>query len=46
MAVVIAIVVAFGGGLFTGFHQAKANPNADTFLQTSPHIIHDGSSID
>jgi hypothetical protein len=38
MAFVIAIAVAFTGGLFTGFHQSKTDPDADNFLQTESHI--------
>lgn len=40
MAFVIAIAVAFTGGLFTGFHQSKTNPEADNFLQTKSHVTY------
>lgn len=46
IALPIAAVVIFGTGLFTGFHQSKTNPDANTFLETHSHVVKDGSSID
>ncbi|MBB4398798.1 hypothetical protein [Bradyrhizobium sp. ERR14] len=38
MAFVISLAIAFTRGPFTGFHQSKANPDADNFLQTKAHV--------
>jgi hypothetical protein len=40
MAFVISLAIAFTGGLFTGFHQSKTNPDADNFLQTKSHVAY------
>ena len=46
MAAFIIAVSALVGSLTLGFNQAKENPNADNFFQSTSHIVKDGSSAD
>jgi hypothetical protein len=46
MPIFVAIVALIVTLPAAGFNQAKTNPDAKSFFQSSSHVIHDNNSID
>lgn len=46
IALPITAAAIWISAMTVGFHQAKANPEANGFFETKAHIVQDGSSID